>query len=82
MDQDLLGEDFASGDFDGDGFVDVGVGAVGEDIGAIVDAGAANVVYGTANGLATPRNRLFHQGNLPGGSPPEEEDFFGAELAG
>jgi predicted metal-binding protein len=48
---DLFGHTLASGDFNGDGFADLAVGAYGEDVGSIVDAGAVNVIYGSAAGL-------------------------------
>jgi len=47
-------------DFNGDGIDDLAWGVPGEDVGAIVDAGCVNVVYGTAAGLV---------GTLGGGAP-------------
>ena len=43
------------GDFNRDGFDDLAVGVPGEDVGTVVDAGAVNVLYGTASGLAASR---------------------------
>ena len=37
-------------DFDNDGFVDLAVGAVFEDVGSVGGAGAVNVLYGSAGG--------------------------------
>src|ERR671912_1857643 len=44
----------AAGDFNGDGFADLAVGAPGEDVGAAGDAGAVNVLYGSAGGPPPP----------------------------
>lgn len=38
-------------DFNGDGFADLVVGIPYEDVGAMVDAGAVQVIYGSSNGL-------------------------------
>ena len=58
----------AAGDFDGDGFEDMAVGASGEDITYLTlpqfDAGAVNVLYGTASGLSAVDNQFWHQGLL------------------
>jgi hypothetical protein len=79
-DGDNFGYALAAGDFNGDGRDDLTAGARGEDIGSIDRAGAANVIYGSAAGLTTTGNRLFHQGNLSG-SPAEDQDNFGRALA-
>jgi len=39
-------------DFNGDGFADLAVGVPDEDVGAVANAGAVNVIYGSAAGLA------------------------------
>ena len=38
-------------DFNNDGFADLAVGVPYEDVGAVIDAGAVNVLYGSAEGL-------------------------------
>src|SRR5204863_4709421 len=38
-------------DFNGDGFADLAIGVSSEDVGTIADAGAVNVLYGSAAGL-------------------------------
>ena len=55
-------------DFDGDGFADLAVGVPHEDVGAAVDAGAINVLYGSADGLTEVRSQFFTQGTrrVPG----------------
>lgn len=54
-------------DFNGDGHEDLAVGVPGEDIGAAIDAGAVNVLYGSSSGLQTssPADQFWHQ-NSPG----------------
>jgi FG-GAP repeat len=42
-------------DFNNDGAADLAVGVPGEDVGSISDAGAVNVLYGSASGLLDGR---------------------------
>ncbi len=78
-DNDRLGLSLASGDFDGDGLDDVAVGVPFDGIGGTSQAGAVNVVYGTAGGLRARGNQLWHQGRLR--EDPETGDQFGGALA-
>jgi hypothetical protein len=64
-------------DFNQDGFADLAVGAPLEDVGSIADAGAVNVLYGTAGGLSGTGGQLFTQV----GSLVEIGDSFGEALA-
>ncbi len=52
----------ASGDFNGDGFVDLAVGVPGEDIGGLNNAGSINVIYGSTTGLGTSTE--FHENSF------------------
>ena len=78
---DAFGIALAAGDFDNDGFADLAVGAVSEDIGATLDAGAVNVLYGSAAKLTATGDQQFFQGNSGLVGVAEEGDFFGAALA-
>jgi hypothetical protein len=53
---DNLGTAVAAGDFNGDGKADLGIGAPGESIRTVSGAGAVNVLYGSASGLAATGN--------------------------
>ena len=50
---DQFGWTLAVGDFDGDGFDDLAVGVIGEDLPLSTDAGAVHVFYGGEGGLTT-----------------------------
>jgi len=75
------GDDFGvhegAGDLNGDGYDDLAVGADHEDIGSVVDAGAVNVIYGSATGLTDVGNQFWNQDspNIP--DEPESGDKFG-----
>jgi hypothetical protein len=79
-DGDLFGASLASGDFDGDGFGDLAVGAPGENLASAVDGGAVHVLYGTAAGLRTPDNQLWHQSQPNVLDSAENDDRFGSSL--
>jgi hypothetical protein len=70
-----------AGDYNGDGAADLAVNVPEEDVGSVVDAGAVNVIYGSAAGLTDAGNQLWTQ-NSPGIlDTVEEGDLFGAGLA-
>ncbi|GLZ77108.1 hypothetical protein Afil01_19150 [Actinorhabdospora filicis] len=58
---DMLGQATASGDFNGDGYADLAVGAPGEDDGDWTDAGMVEVLYGSAAGLTTTASTSLWQ---------------------
>lgn len=81
---DFFGGALAAGDFNGDGFADLAVGASGESIETpvlIKGAGAVNVIFGSADGLDDAGNQLWTQDSdgISGGA--EEYDRFGKVLA-
>jgi hypothetical protein len=78
---DEFGYSLATGDFNGNGTVDLAAAAPGESVFSIVAGGAVSVLNGSASGLTTAGGYLFTQ-NSPGvGSSAEPGDFFGAALA-
>lgn len=65
---DLLGSSVHIVDLDGDGFDDLVASVPGEDIGSIVDAGSANILYGSSNGLSGRSNEALGQNGAVAGS--------------
>lgn len=78
---DHFGSALAVGDFNGDRFSDLAIGAPNEDVGSTVNAGAINVIYGARGGLKAVGNQLFHQGlaGIVGGLGAN--NLYGAALA-
>jgi hypothetical protein len=68
-------------DFNNDGADDLAVGVPLDSVGAMVGAGAVNVLYGSAGGLTGTGGQLFSQDTpgVPGVS--EADDGFGFTLA-
>ncbi|WP_420630841.1 hypothetical protein [Candidatus Leptofilum sp.] len=78
---DAFGKALTAGDFNDDGFDDLVVGSPDEDVNGDENAGAINIIYGTANGLNHFMDEIIHQDSL--GfliTSAEEDDFFGQEL--
>ena len=73
---DQFGYALAAGDFNGNSFTDLAVGARLEDLAGTADAGAVSVLYGSASGLTTAGGQLFTQV----GGAIEARDEFGATL--
>jgi hypothetical protein len=76
----------ASGDFNGDGYRDLAIGIPDEDIvvkGVVVaDAGAASILYGSANaGLWAAGNEFLHQGAPDVGDAAATGERFGYTMA-
>ncbi len=78
---DRFGESLASGDFNGDGYPDLAIGAPGETVGRVEEAGGVQILYGSAEGFTTNGNQWWNQDvpGVPGGA--EKGDWFGAALA-
>jgi hypothetical protein len=81
---DQFGEVLAAGDFNGDGYADLAIGIPHEDIAHVPtpaeDAGAVQILYGTATGVEAEGNQFWHQG-APVRDVAEEGDLFGYALA-
>lgn len=77
---DNWGADLSVADTNGDGYADVAVGAPGEDIGTVADAGAVWVLRGTAGGLTATGAASWDQdsANVPG--VPEKGDRWGGQV--
>lgn len=58
---DYFGDSLIAGNFNGDDYDDLAIGATGEDFGGIYDAGVVNVVYGGSGGLID--GFAYDQGN-------------------
>jgi len=77
---DAWGNDLSVADVDGDGRADVAVGAPGEDVGTVADAGAVWLLRGSRTGLTGTGSQSFDQNtaNIPGTA--EAGDAWGAQV--
>jgi FG-GAP repeat len=81
---DSLGYQLASADFDGDGFDDLAVAMPWEDLGAggaAVNAGQVCILHGAAGGLDLNRNQFWSEDAIWGAGTSESFDVFGFALA-
>ena len=69
------------GDFNGDGVGDLVVGAPGEDVGAVADAGVVHVLPGTATGVSATGSQLWSQNSAGIADAAEPGDGFGSTLS-
>ena len=74
---DRFGATLAAGDFNGDGYDDLAVGAPNEDVGSADSAGAVVVLFGSSGGLTA--DGLWFAGNTTSGTS-DENDTFGDAL--
>jgi len=70
---DRFGYALVSGNFDGDNFDDLAIGAPGETINAKAEAGAVNVLFGSGSGLTDTGNQFLH---------PDRTNVIGVSEAG
>lgn len=78
---DLFGLSLAAGDFNHDGYDDLAVGAPGEALGSIYNAGVLDVLYGSDDGLTQVGIQVFDQGSEGVYGNIEQADLFGFSLA-
>lgn len=77
---DFFGAVLAAGDFNGDNFDDLAIGAPGEDVGGRIASGGVVVAYGSASGIRNAGSQMLTQkGRVPGAA--EDLDNFGVALA-
>ncbi|MEU1014850.1 FG-GAP repeat protein [Streptomyces sp. NPDC005898] len=69
---DRFGSDTAYGDFNRDGYDDLAVAAIGEDVGTDVDGGTVQILWGSKNGLSG--------GTTLEDPRPTKHDFFGGPI--
>ncbi|MGW3816970.1 FG-GAP repeat protein [Streptomyces sp. NPDC005046] len=77
---DRWGAELSSGDTDGDGRPDLAIGAPGEDVGSVSDAGAVWTLRGAPGGLTATGARSFDQNSagVPGAAEPS--DHWGGQV--
>ncbi len=78
---DHFGDQLASADFNGDGWADLAVGIPNETVGGLVGAGAVQLLFGRAGGLAVASNQLItlDMSGVPGAA--QEGAHMGSALA-
>ncbi len=77
---DRFGAAIATGDLNGDGYLDAAVGAPGEDLNAAQDAGSVIVLFGSADGINSVGAQLWTEASFPGLEEPDTGDGFGEHL--
>lgn len=79
------GEAFGSsvtvGDFDGDGYGDLAIGVPRENVAGTTNAGAVNVLYGSADGLSAASDDFWHQNKSGVNDQVHRNDRFGTSVA-
>ena len=79
-DGDSFGCAVTTGDFNGDGFDDLAVGVCGEDFGSSTNAGAVNILFGSAAGISSLGNTILHQDLTGTADTAELGDVFGSAV--
>ena len=77
---DHFGAALAAGDFNGDGYHDLAIGAPNEDIGSIRNAGLVTILYGSMYGLRSTGAQSFHQNTSGIAGVCEADDRLGSSL--
>lgn len=77
---DRWGAELSSGDTDGDGRPDLAIGAPGEDVGSVADAGAVWTLRGAPGGLTASGVRSFDQNSSGVPGTAEASDRWGGQV--
>jgi hypothetical protein len=77
---DRWGSELSSGDTDGDGRPDLAIGAPGEDVGSVSDAGAVWTLRGAPGGLTATGARSFDQNSAGVPGVAEASDRWGGQV--
>jgi hypothetical protein len=82
---DRFGSSLVSGDYDGDGFFDLVIGAAAEDVNVdgadVINGGVVHVLYGKSTGLSSSGSQLFSQNTTGILGTSQVNDNFGVALA-
>jgi Zn-dependent metalloprotease len=78
---DQFGFALGAGDVTGDGKADLAVGAPGEDVGALADAGAVFLLLGASSGVVAAGSQVFDQDSPTVPDTAEAGDRFGTTVA-
>ncbi len=78
---DRFGFSVAAGDFNGDGFRDLAIGAPFEQLGTSLEAGTVHVLYGSLTGIGAAGSQVWNQTVAALGQSTGLEDRFGFALA-
>jgi hypothetical protein len=78
---DFFGASLTVGDFNGDGFAELVIGALGERLNGVSEAGVTHVLYGSSDGLTVDGAQFLAQGIDGVEDTPEPEDEFGFTFA-
>ncbi|MEV6292404.1 FG-GAP-like repeat-containing protein [Streptomyces sp. NPDC051917] len=70
-----------SGDFNGDGYLDLALSAASHDVGSAQQAGAVVVLYGSSSGVSAARRTVITQNSAGVPGTAEPGDLFGESLA-
>lgn len=78
---DRLGSSLAVGDFDDDGYDDLAIGAKGEDVSTVNDAGAVLIAYGSSTGITGARDDLITRNSDGLTVPATVDERYGTAVA-
>lgn len=77
-DSDLFGFSMTANDFNGDGFGDLAIGIPFEGLGAVDNAGALSILYGSNAGLSAANNQFLTEAEL--GDPLNANQWLGVKM--